>query len=133
MAKFNLASSTNFALTFGGTTLSCVQTIDVNGNAPVQEIECAGATSVEQIVGITRTIMTVTGALEDNDTTLLGAIDPGDTGAIVCDPAGTATGTIDISSTNATVGDRTISLPVNGFATYSVTLLLDDITIAANA
>ena len=133
MAKFNLASSANFSLTFGGNALTCIQTVDISDTAPVTEIECAGASSVEQIVGITRVTMTISGALEDDDNTLLGYLDPGDTGAITFDPAGTGTGTLDISSTNATVTDRSISLPVNGFAQWNATLALDDITIGANS
>ncbi len=132
MAKFNLGSESTFSMTFGGTALTCIQTIEFSSTAPVQEIECAGATAVEQIVGITRHTVTVTGALEDDDNTLLGIVDPGDTGALACDPAGTTTGHLDFSSTNGTVTDRSVSLPVNGFSTYSVTIALDDLTIGAN-
>ena len=133
MPKFNLGSESTFALTFASQSLTCVQSIDISRTAPITEIECAGATSAEQIVGIPRYTMTVVGALNDDDNALLGYIDPGDSGAIACDPAGTTTGHLDISSTNATVSDAPISMPVNGFSTYSVTFVLDDLTIAANA
>lgn len=133
MAYFNLASVSSTAMTFGGTSLTCLQSIEVTGNAPSTEIECGGATSVSYIVSVPRYRMTVTGALDDEDDPLLNDILPATTGAITCDPAGTTTNHLDISSTNATVTDFSISMPVNGFSTYSLTLLLDDITIGANA
>lgn len=133
MPKFNLGSESTFAMTFAGTSLTCIQSIDISRTAPVTEIECAGATSTEQIVGIPRYTITVTGALNDDDNALLGAIDPGDAGAIACDPAGTTAGHLDISSTNATVTDAPVSLPINGFSTYGATFACDDLTIGANS
>ncbi len=132
MAYFNLATNATTAMTFGGTSLTCLQSIEVTTSAPITEIECGGATAVSFLVGVPRYRMTVTGALDDEDDPLMGAITAGDTGAITCDPAGTTSNHIDISSTNATVSDSSFSFPVNGFAQYSVTLLLDDITIGAN-
>lgn len=132
MAYFNLASETTTAMTFGGTSLTCLQSIELTATAPPTEIECGGATSVNYVVGIPRYSMTVTGALDDEDDPLLNAVLPNTAGAITCDPAGTTATHIDISSTNATVSDLSSSFPVNGFASYSITFLLDDITIGAN-
>ena len=132
MAFFNLGTASTTAMTFNSITLTCLQTIDVSGTAPVTEVECAGATSVSKLVGIPRYTMSVTGALATDDNTLADGLLPAETGAITMDPAGTSSLTIDISSTNATVSDWSLSFPVNGFASYSATFQLDDITVAAN-
>lgn len=131
MAYFNLTAA-NAAMTFAGVTLTCLQSIEVSRSAPQTEIECSGSSAVTFITGTPRYTITVTGALDEDDVTLLGAIDPGDNGAITMDPAGTATGTIDIASSSATVTDAPISMPVNGFSTYSATFACDDLTISAN-
>ncbi len=132
MAYFNL-TATGSALTFAGTTLTCLQTVQFTGNAEIQEISCNGTTTKTKITGATSYVLTLTGALDEDDVTLLNAINPGDAGAVAADLAGTTTGTIDISSTNGTVSDWTVDAPVNGFATYSATIQLDDLTVAANA
>lgn len=132
MAKFNL-KNTGASLSFGGTSLTCLQSVEISGTAPTTEVECSGASSVEYVTGLPRFTMTFTGAVEDDDVTLLNAIQPNDAGAVAFDPAGTATGTIDISSTNGTISDFGLSTPVNGFSSYSGTIVLDDLTIAANA
>lgn len=133
MAFFNLGTSTSTAMTFNSVNLTCLQTIEVSGTAPVTEIECAGSTSVTNIVGIPRYTMTVTGAWDSAGNALATSLKPGETGAITCDPAGTTAPAVDISSTNATVSDFSLSMPVNGFSTYSATFQLDDLTIGANA
>ncbi len=133
MSYFSLTTTATTAMTFNGTALTCLQSITVAATAPNTEIECGGATSVTNIVGLPRYSMTVVGALDNEDDPLLNVILPGQSGAVTCDAAGTATDTIDISSTNATVTSAPVSIPVNGFSTYSVTLVLDDITYGANA
>jgi hypothetical protein len=132
MAKFNLAA-TGAALTFAGTALTCLQTVTVGGTAPNTEVECSGTAAVENVVGLPRFTMSLTGALETTGNALLNLIQPGDTGAITFDPAGTASTTLDISSTAATVTDFSATFPVNGFSQYSATFVLDDLTIAANS
>lgn len=132
MAYFNLSTNSTTAMTFGGTALTCLQSIDLATTSPSTEIECGGATAVTFLTGVPRYRMTVVGALDDEDDPLLNALLPNSTGAITTDPAGTTADHIDISSTNATVSDMSASMPVNGFSTYSVTFLLDDITIGAN-
>ncbi|MCP5018917.1 MAG: hypothetical protein GY938_27115 [Ketobacter sp.] len=110
-----------------------MQSIELSSTAPTTEIECSGSTSVSYITGLPRHTMTVTGALDEDDTVLIAAIQVNDAGAIACDPAGIVAGTIDISSTNATVSDVSYSMPINGFSSYNVTFVLDDLTIGANA
>lgn len=131
MSKFNL-TATGASLVFASTTLTCLQSVEISGSAPSTEIECSGATSVEYVTGTPRFSMTFNGALETDDVALLNAIQPNDAGAMAFDPAGVTAGDIDISSTNGTITDFSSSYPVNGFAAYSGTIVLDDMTIAAN-
>jgi len=130
MAKFKLAAD---ALTFGGTTLTCLQSVDISADASAIEIECAGATAKEKLAGLPSYTLNFSGALETDDVTLLNAIQPNDTGAVTLDPAGKAATTIDISSTNGTVTSFSVSFPANGFAVYSGSIGLDDFTVAANS
>lgn len=132
MAYFNLSTNATAALSFGGNSLTCLQSVEVTGSAPNTEIECSGSTSVTNIPGVPRYSLTATGALDDEDDPLLGNIDVGTTGAIAFDPAGTTVTHMDISSTNGTVTDFSASFPVNGFSSYSVTIALDDLTIGSN-
>lgn len=130
---FNLTTTSTTAMTFGGTALTCLQSITVSGTAPNTEVECGGATAVTNVVGLPRYTMSVTGALGDEDDPLVNAVLPATAGAITCDAAGTATDTIDFSSTNASVTNLQVSIPVNGFSTYQVDFVLDNLTTGANS
>ena len=129
---FSLTTTATTAATINSVALTCIQSITIGATAPNTEIECGGATSVTNIVGLPRYSITITGALGDEDDPLLTSLIPGTAGALTCDPAGTATNTIDISSTNVTVTAAPVSIPVNGFSTYSITAVMDDITYGAN-
>jgi hypothetical protein len=87
---------------------------------------------VTYITGVPRYQISFTGALDEDDVTLLNGIDVNESGAVALNPAGTGSGTIDIASTNGTISDLSVSAPVSGFATYSGTILCDDLTISAN-
>lgn len=130
MAKFNL-SGTGVSLTFNSVGLTCLQTVTVSGTAPNTEIECSGATSVENVAGLPRYSMSGSGALETDDTALVNAIFPGENGAITFYPASTTAADILVTSSNGIVTDFSMTTPVNGFSQYSFTLVLDDLTIAA--
>lgn len=132
MAKFNIKNA-NFTLSIGGNALTCIQQVDVSGSAPQTEIECAGASAVEYVTGLPRFTLTFSGALETDDVTLLGYVNVNDAGALILKPAGTTAGDLSITSTNATVSDIQYSFPVNGFSTYSGTMVLDDLAVAANS
>lgn len=131
MAKFNL-TSTGAALTFGGVGLTCLQTVTVGGTSPNTEIECSGTTAVENVTGLPRYNLSGSGALETTGVALLNAINPGDTGALVFDPAGTTGGDFAITATAGVCTDFSMTVPVNGFAQYSFTLVLDDLTVGAH-
>lgn len=121
----------NQTFSLNGNDLTCLQTVSTSEALDVLVIECAGATSKEKVMGLSDITCTLTIALETNDVTMLGYIAPNASGAVVWNMNGATTGDISITSTNATVSDRTISNPVNGFATAAVTIQFDDITIGA--
>ncbi len=131
MVKFNLKES-GAGLVFNSVNLTCLQSIEITTNAPSTEVECSGQSSVEYVTGIPRYQMAVNGALNIDDDAIVSALQPNQAGAVACDPAGTASGSIDLSSTNATISDFAMSVPINGFASYTATLLLDDFTIGTN-
>jgi hypothetical protein len=54
-------------------------------------------------------------------------------GAMNFQPNGTTAGDIAITSTSATVEGRSMGFSANGIAPISVTLHLDDMTVAANS
>lgn len=132
MAKFNI-KNTNFTLTLGGNTLSCVQNIEIKEAAPTTEVECAGTSSVEYVTELPRVTFSFSGALETDDVTLMNNVRANDSGALALKPAGTTTGDISITSTNAIVTDISFSFPVSGFSSYSGSGVMDDLTVAANA
>lgn len=126
---FNI-KNTNFTLTVGGNALTCVQNVDVSESAPVTEVECAGSSSVTYVSGIPRVTFSFSGALEDDDVTLMNNVRANDAGALVLRPAGNTVGDIAITSTNAIVTDIQFTFPVNGFSAYSGSGVMDDLTIA---
>lgn len=125
MAKFTGKSMT---LTFGGNTITCLQSVETSEAADVAMIECAGATAKEKVIGLTDAKMTVNLALNTNDNTLLGYFDIGDVGAVVFQPAGATAGNMKWTSTNGTCVSRTTSTAVNAFGAATFTLELDDLT-----
>ena len=129
MTKF---SGKDMTLTIGGNAITCLQSVETDEAVDVFEISCAAATYKEKVVGLASARMTVTFALDQNDTTELGYVDPGDTGAVLFKPAGATTGYIQIDATAATVGNRRMSYPVEGFAVCTVDVELDDLAITAH-
>ena len=121
----------NQTFSLGANALTCIQTVSTSESLDVLVIECAGAGAKEKIMGLADVTCTLTIALETDDVTMLGYIDPDTSGAVIWNLNGATSGDITITSTNATVSDRSISNPVNGFATAAVTIQFDDITIGA--
>jgi hypothetical protein len=127
---FNIKNA-NFTMTIGGNALTCVQSVNVSESAPVTEVECAGASSVTYVTGLPRVTFSFSGALADDDITLMNNVRANDSGAMVLRPAGTTAGDIGITSTNAFITDIAFDFPVNGFSSYSGSGVMDDLTIAA--
>lgn len=130
MTKFTGKSQT---LTLDGNSLTCITSVSTSESVDVAIAECAGATYKTKVAGLANATMTINMALNQDDVTLLGYIDPGDTGAVVWHPAGATSTFIKFDSTNATVSSRNIDDPVNGICACTVVLELDDVAISAVA
>ena len=131
MSKFRLNSASVFTL--GGNALSCLTSADVSESIDTLMSECVGQTYKATIVGLKTATKTVSGELENDDVAELGYFDPGDNGAIVFQPNGTTAGDIKITSTKGTVVSRDISTAGGSLTAVSITINLDDVTIAANS
>jgi hypothetical protein len=133
MTKF---SGANQSLTFNSITFgsggSCITSVEYSDDIDDFVAECAGATTKEHVPGLRNISATVSGYLNQADVALLNAIAPGiaDTDWVHY-PAGNTSTYIKITSSNATVLSRSISVPVSGITTFSFTAALDAMTIAA--
>lgn len=95
--------------------------------------ECVGNAFQATVAGLKTATVTISFELDGNDTTELGYVALGTNGALVLQPNGTTVGDIKISSTSATVVDGpNMSGSASSLWTATVTLNLDDVTIAAN-
>lgn len=129
MAKFRLNSASVFTL--ASNSLSCLVSADVSESIDTLMSECVGQTYKTTVVGLKTATITVSGEIDASDVTALGYFDLGDSGALVFQPAGTTTGMIKITSTKATVVSRDITTSGGSLAAVSITLNLDDLTLAA--
>lgn len=130
MTKFVLSSSS--VLTHGGNTISCVTSIDFDESLDVFISRCMALDTVQHIGGQNVITGTLNFEINTDDDTELGYLDPGTTGALVFDPAGTATGTLDISSTNMLISGRSMAYSTTSLTTGSAPFTCDDLTIGAN-
>lgn len=123
-------------LSIGGTDIPYVTSIDIS-----EDIDNAMSNLMNQphkkvLTGNQSTILTAnlelpTGA---SGVTLWGTtLARGASGAIIYQPFGTTTGDVKITSTKGTVLGRTQQTPVNGIIAATVTIQLDDYTVAANS
>jgi len=130
MTKF---SGKDMTLTVGGNSITCLQSIETDERLDIYEVECAGATDKEKVAGLKSSRMTLVLAVNQDDVTVLGYLDPGDGGAIVLRPAGASTGFLNYASTGCIVGARRSSFPVNGISIVTIDIELQDLTISAQA
>lgn len=130
MAKFALNSNSVFSL--GGNALTCLLSADLSETVDTFMSMCAGQTYKQTITGLKEASVTVNFEVNADDDTLLGNYAVGEAGAVVFQPNGTTVGDLDITSTNGTVVDLSISTSSSGLTTGTVTINLDDLTIGAN-
>lgn len=129
MAKFRLNSASVFTL--ASNSLSCLVSADVSESIDTLMSECVGQTYKTTVVGLKTATITVSGEIDASDVAALGYFDLGDSGALTFQPAGTTAGMIKITSTKATVVSRDITTSGGSLAAVSITLNLDDLTLAA--
>lgn len=130
MTKFVL--NPNTVLTLGGNALSCYISADVSESIDTFLSQCAGQTYKTTVTGLQEATMTINGEIETDDVTAINNFAPGTAGALAFQPNGTTAGDISISSTNATVVSRDIAFSSTSLSAITVTLNLDDLTVAAN-
>jgi len=128
MAKVSLQNST---LLLGANNISCLQDVSWSSSIDKVLVSCAGTATKEAIFGSKEYTMTVTQALESDDTTQLGYTDLGDASTLTYNVTGTAADIV-ITSTNVTIESRNLSNAINGFFTNTFTVSMDDFTIAAH-
>ncbi len=130
MTKFTGKSMT---FTIGGNAVTGLQSIETDERTDVFEVSTAADANKDKVAGNKSSRMSVTFALDQNDTTELGYVDPGDTGAIVFKPGGATMGYIQIDATASVVASRRMSVPVDGVVVCTVDIELDDLAITAHA
>lgn len=130
MAKFTGASQT---FTIGGNAITCIQSGETDERIDIYEVACAAATDKEKVSGLKSSRMSLSFAVETDDVTVLGYVDPGDSGAIVYRPAGATSGDINIAATTGIVASRRISAPVEGIVVVSIEIELSNLAISAIA
>lgn len=131
MAKFRLNSNSVFSI--GGNAVTCLTSADFSQSLNAIMSECAGNAFQETVAGLKNATITVNFELSNNDVTLLGNVALGTNGAIVFQPNGTTVGDIKVSSTSGTIVDGpNITTSTSGLTAASITVNLDNVTIAAN-
>jgi hypothetical protein len=131
MAKFRLNSASVFTL--GGNSFTCLVSADVSETVEKFLSNCAGQTYKEAVFGLQEATISVNGEIETDDVALINNFALKTNGALNFQPNGTTAGDIAITSTSATVEARTLGFSSNGLSPISVTLHLDDMTVAANS
>jgi len=129
MAKFRLNSTSVFTL--GGNSFACPLSADLSESIETFMSACVGNTYQETVTGLKNATVTVSGEVETDDVTAINNFAAGTNGALVLSPASNTAGDITITSTSATVVSRDMAFPSSGLASITVTMNLDDLTIAA--
>lgn len=122
-------SGKNASFTFAGATYNaddCLQSWELTKSAEDISFYCNGYQ--KHLGGPVSAVFNASLALDATDTAQIAAIEEGDTGAWVGNPAGDVTGYIEFTSTRGTVIVSNVSAPMNGVVTMDVTIALDDIT-----
>lgn len=115
-----------------GTGGSCIGGVEYSDAADAYLTKCAGGSYAGHVTGLRTVTATVNAVLDDVDHAVLNATEPGDTGAdYEHHPAGDTATFIEISTTKATVLNRTFSVPVEGLLALTFTVGLDDFTADA--
>ena len=121
MAKF---TGKNMTSSFGGTSISCLTSLETNETVDVYTASCAEGSYKVRAVGLADAMFTLNMLLDTSDhDTIIAALAPGSTGAFA-------------ASTNGTLGPQyvaassyveslAVSAPVEGFVTATATVGVD--------
>lgn len=130
MARFALGENSVFTL--DGNSIPCLTSADTSETIDNFLSMCAGEEYKSTVTGKKQATITLNFEVDNDDVTFLNDFAVGASGAMVFQPNGTTAGDIKYSSTNATVVDRNEAYTTSGYGTGTVTINLDDLTIAAN-
>jgi len=134
MAKYTGKAQTLTAL---DVALTCINSVEYSESPDTYQVACAAATAKAHVVGQNSITATVSVTLESNATTQITTYNPGNDSTGDATPwdhgFSATTGDTRVTSTKATVLDRSISVPVEGLVTMSLTFGLDDITFTTVA
>jgi len=121
-------------ITFGGTSLGCIQSIDITEDIDNAMSNCMGTSHKVPYTGNEETSITVAIELETDDVVLWGTtLARGTTGAVVYLPFGPGTGNLQIDGgAQSVIGGRTQSTPVDGLVAATVTIMLDSYAVSAD-
>jgi len=122
----------NAEFVFAGTTYDaddCLQNWNLTKNVEDITFYCNGRT--KHLAGNADAVFTCSLALAATDTTKIGALEEGDTGAWVGFPAGNTATYIKFTASKGTVINAPVSAPQNGVVTLDLTIALDDLTDSA--
>lgn len=119
MAKF---TGRNIAATFGATTWVCITSVEISETADVYTQACAGSSYKSRAVGPIDASFTIN-YLADGTGTEDTSYRPGTTGSFSCSLNATLWG--QYSATTAIIESHTVSAPVEGFVTGTVTIGID--------
>ena len=127
-----MADKGNGKFIFGSTTFDaddCLQSWDLDWSVEDVTYSCNGAT--KHLAGDVNAVFSCTVALAATDTTKVGALEPGTTGAWTGYPGGSTATYIKYTATKGTVISAPITAPVNGVIAVDVSIALDDCTDGA--
>ena len=136
MAKFTgVLQTLAFNSGTSGTNF-CVTGIDYAFDVDTYKAACAGGAHKATVTGQNDTTATVSmlidsKAIDDVFGTTSGTFRRGASSTWTHNPEGTGVGNPTITSTSATVGSTSLGVPVEGLVSASVTVHLDNVTIAA--
>ncbi len=125
-----LPTGKNASFSFGGTVYDaddCVSNWTLNDAINEVIYQCGGYD--KGAAGTRSATFSVTLALAAADTTKVGALVPGGTGAFEAHPAGDTATYQEITATEALVTQATRSAPQNGVITMDLSIRLNDITL----
>ena len=131
MTKFILDNTSVFSI--GGNALTCITEVNFDESADTYFSQCAAASGSVRfpVIGTGQVTGSITIELDHNDTTELGYIDIGDSGALLFYPQGNTATYLKISATTMTITGRNMRYSSTGLAMGTANFALDSLTIAA--
>lgn len=126
-------SGMNNSFIFGGITFDdddCVQSAGVNTTMATASYQCSGI--MKNVTGPKSFVFNYTIVVAATNDSYVTALDIGSTSTLTYRPYGTTAGRLKYTSTRGIASSQNISAPASGVVTIDGSIVLDDLTIAAN-